>query len=312
MSETQLCPVCCQAAKPWLEATDPLSGETFPLLRCSSCCHGFIVPPPPDQIGRYYPRGHQTSPPAAYERVDAWVRSRTIRSVAVGRSILDVGCGKGLLLARLRDFGWRVAGTELCESSAFVARTQGVPVHTGPLADCPVAPGTTDVVTFFHSLEHMYAPRRDLVEAHKKLRDGGILIVEVPNFGSWMAHRFHDKWFHLDVPRHIHHFTRESLTLLVKDAGFDVLSVRTHYFLYDVFGAAQSLLNLAFRQKNLLNDLGTKQKTLADVAPQRWKAYAGVAAHYAAFGFSAPFAALMYLASLPIQGGTLRLVARKH
>ena len=312
MSGTLSCPVCGQAAELWFEATDPLSGEAFPLRRCTACHHGFIVPPPPDEIGRYYPKGHQTSPPAAYERMDARARARVIRSVAPRGFILDVGCGKGLLLSRLRDCDWAVAGTELSESSAFVARGLGVPVHTVPLADCPVAPGTTDVVTFFHSLEHMYAPRRDLVEAHKKLRDGGILIVEVPNFGSWMARLFRDRWFHLDVPRHIHHFTRESLTLLVKDAGFDVLSVRTHYFLYDVFGVAQSLLNLAFRQRNLLNDLGTKQKNLADVAPQRWKAYAGVAAHYAAFGFSVPFAALMYLASLPIQGGTLRLVARKH
>jgi SAM-dependent methyltransferase len=77
-----------------------------------------------------------------------------------------------------------------------------------------------DGVVFSHSLEHVVEPLEDLEAARLLLRDGGFIVVSVPNFGSWQERRFADSWFHLDLPRHRSHFTRRGLETVLRRAGY--------------------------------------------------------------------------------------------
>ncbi|MCB1278112.1 class I SAM-dependent methyltransferase [Prosthecobacter sp.] len=81
-----------------------------------------------------------------------------------------------------------------------------------------------DVITLFHVLEHLPDPRAALSQLHRKLRPGGLLVVEVPNWGSHMRWLHGLRWqFVLD--HHLNHFTAASLTSLVEKAGFSRCAV---------------------------------------------------------------------------------------
>ena len=79
---------------------------------------------------------------------------------------------------------------------------------------------------FWHVLEHVSSPRRQLVEARRLLRPGGRLTVGVPNAASLLARAAGKQWYYLDVPRHVWHFDRPSLSRLVQECGFQEVDAR--------------------------------------------------------------------------------------
>ncbi len=69
------------------------------------------------------------------------------------------------------------------------------------------------------------------------------LVVAVPNFSSWQAKWSDADWFHLDPPRHLHHFSRDGLRQLVERTGFDCVSQHHFSLRQNPFGWIQSALN---------------------------------------------------------------------
>ena len=64
-----------------------------------------------------------------------------------------------------------------------------------------------DAVVLWHVAEHLHDPATTLRNVASLLRPGGVLMIAVPNFGSPEAKIGKAGWFHLDVPRHVFHFT---------------------------------------------------------------------------------------------------------
>src|SRR5262249_16218861 len=63
-----------------------------------------------------------------------------------GARLLDVGCGSGALLLRLRELGWEGEGTEVDDQAVTVARSEGLTVFRGELADRGYPDDAFDVV----------------------------------------------------------------------------------------------------------------------------------------------------------------------
>ena len=135
-------------------------------------------------------------------------------------TMLDIGCATGRYLGYARDRGWQVTGVEVAEfGRAESARRSGAVV----VASCEeLPPGATyDVVTLHHVLEHITEPRfiRDTVAPRVKRR----LLIEVPNFGSLAARVHGRQWRDLRLEQHVCHYTADTLTKLVTDAGLRVV-----------------------------------------------------------------------------------------
>jgi SAM-dependent methyltransferase len=142
--------------------------------------------------------------------------------------ILDVGCGSGAFLLALREVGWRPHGIELDTSAVAAARAAGLEdVRAGDLIEAGYPQESFDAVRFWHSLEHTHAPRAQITEARRVLRRGGTLTIGVPNFSSLLARAAQDRWYPLDVPRHLWHFEPSTLRRLVERSGFSVTRTRT-------------------------------------------------------------------------------------
>tara|TARA_R110002049_G_scaffold2750_4_gene22002 strand:+ start:190825 stop:191592 length:768 start_codon:yes stop_codon:yes gene_type:complete len=164
-----------------------------------------------------------------------------------GKRLLDIGCGDGTLMAAARSAGWSVMGTETHPDRA---RQRGLDVVTS--LDEATKSGPFDVITMWHSLEHFKDPN-DAIESVSRLIDpGGVAIVAVPNYASLQATIFGRHWLHLDVPRHLSHFTMNSIDRLAQRHGMTATRIRRSEFEYDLMGWIQSGLNAIGLPPNLL------------------------------------------------------------
>lgn len=111
------------------------------------------------------------------------------------------------------------------------------------------------LIVLFQVLEHMADPVSTLQKSAELLEPGGVMVVAVPNAGSWQARFFGRSWFHLDVPRHLHHFSARALGRALQNAGLKVVRTRVTSPEHDPYGVLQSLLNWMGFKQNLLTKL---------------------------------------------------------
>ena len=275
----QSCPHPTADAESLFPAVDYISGETFQVTRCRRCTQVVTVPVPAD-IGRYYPAGYYGDKqgrrfPAPVEWLQRKLyarRAQMVLRLMNGRkvSVLDIGCGRGLLLRAFQQNGCEVTGTEFSDDACRYAReVLGIPVRVGLLDQLRFPDNSFDVVVMWHVLEHVSDPRPTLAEVARILRPGGVFLVGVPNFGSLEARLTRAGWFHLDVPRHLSHHTPASLQAALAAVG--LRPARMSFFApeYDTFSFVQSLLNwLGVRQNLLYNWLrGQRAKVFAGKKP---------------------------------------------
>ena len=150
-----------------------------------------------------------------------------LKSLPAKGKLLDFGCGAGQFLAQMDQLGWQVTGIDSSAPTVEWLRQElALQVYVGSLPHPWLAGRTYDVITMWHSLEHTHNPRRILEAAGELLVPNGKLVVAVPNIDSLAFRWFGSYWYGLDVPRHLSHFSRQTLTNLLRRSGFQIESVR--------------------------------------------------------------------------------------
>jgi SAM-dependent methyltransferase len=151
---------------------------------------------------------------------------------------LDVGCGSGAALGVAQTLGWRVAGIEMDEAAAAKARRFTAEVYLGDVRSAPFGPASFDVVTALHVLEHVPDPVAVVRRMLEWLAPDGLVIVEVPNADGLGSALFGSAWSGLELPRHLSHFTPETLERTVRKAGGRVVScwhqAKPRYYLWSL------------------------------------------------------------------------------
>ncbi len=109
-----------------------------------------------------------------------------------------------------------------------------------------------DLIIMFHVLEHIGDPVALLKECAKRLTTDGRLIVNVPNFASWQSSFAGSCWLHLDVPRHLVHFSPQTLAATFERAGLKLCELRYASFEHDPYGWVESTLNRITGRPNTL------------------------------------------------------------
>ena len=242
------------------------SGRTFPLV-------------PTDELAAFYPTSYSAyaAPSGSFAGLLVGARLRwryrrmlglhpfdALRGLPAGR-LLDVGAGSGDLGVALEPLGWRVIGVEPSADGCRRGRSRGLEMVEGTLetVDAGELGSEYDAVVFQHSLEHVVDPGDDLARARGFLRAGGLLIVSLPNFGSWQRRTFGSAWFHLDLPRHRTHFTAEGLKRLLRDNGFADCELTTST---TTDGLPMSLQYRTFGQRRFRGGAGLYVAALVSIA----------------------------------------------
>lgn len=141
-----------------------------------------------------------------------------------GNQLLDFGCGSGEFLAAAKHAGWTVTGIESDPAAAKKASAllnKQVMNELGQLRDGL----RLDVITLWHVLEHLPEPGQTLRSLRRHLQPHGKLIIAVPNPASFDAHRYKEAWAGFDVPRHLWHFTRDTMERLLLYNGFALQTI---------------------------------------------------------------------------------------
>lgn len=184
-----------------------------------------------------------------------WLRFLKISKLARKKDavILDYGCGNGRLVSYLRKKGLHVDGYDPSQSAIALAQKRGLPVFSA------VPDKKYDLIMFWHSLEHSDTPLHDVLAIANNAQKRGKLLIAVPNGDSLEARFARESFFCYDWPFHRVHFTPKSLSILLENAGFRVLSVDYFNPEYTVSSFVQTFLNL-FLPKNALYSMVARRR----------------------------------------------------
>ena len=184
-----------------------------------------------DDPRAFYEAGYRQADAAEAERLGRWralgarskaahVRSLCAETKLRPRTIVEIGCGDGALLAALRGFAPVFDGFELSAPAAALAR-QALPdarrVEPFDGSEVPAEDGEYDLAILSHVLEHVPVPGPLLAEAARVAHE---VIVEVPLEDNRSARRPEKREEAASIG-HLHFFSRDDVRELVTNAGLE-------------------------------------------------------------------------------------------
>lgn len=236
--DSSACPVCrSPETSPVLQAKDyTVSGEVFTINQCSQCNLRFTYPVPDlNNIGAYYKSEDYISHTDTHKglinklyhavRTFALLQKKKLVVRATGltqANILDIGCGTGAFLNTMKEAGWQVTGLEPDEQARLIAQ-QNHKIEPFPADYLFRLPAESfQAITMWHVLEHVHPLHEYMKQINQLLIRGGRLFIAIPNYTSWDANHYQTYWAAYDVPRHLYHFSPQSLVRLAEQHQFRV------------------------------------------------------------------------------------------
>lgn len=148
---------------------------------------------------------------------------RVSKDIPDGSKILDIGCGNGAFLKVAQDMGYDVMGVDVSEAAAEMCQKIGVNAVSGNFLTMDF-PGDIKLATMWDVMEHLRQPMPFLYRAYDIIAPDGALLLKIPHYGELNFKIL--KFFKskssilLASPDHIQFYTRKSLELALKEAGF--------------------------------------------------------------------------------------------
>lgn len=310
------CPVCHQGKLRLVlsqtSGLDVTPTADYCVLACERCGTGQTLPRPSNEVlnSHYHSGVYSKSGGRGLWLIDRLLNSfhrQRLREISnyvdPPVRLLDVGSGKGRFVANAVRYGWQAQGVEPSAGQVYASQQRyGIEVFAGELAQANFPDTSFDVVTAWHVLEHIDDPQALVTEIYRILRPGGLFVCEVPNFVSWQARLGQERWFHLDIPRHLVHYSPSGLQNLLTRYGFQIIALETFSLESGPIGMIESLLN---RLGMPMNWLYRWAKRLEKSSPlrvlQNLLMYMLVAGPAAVFEW--------YAAHQSNSGGVLRIIA---
>ena len=233
------CPVCgAQKFDPFISGKDYfLTGEAFDIVKCHACGFRFTNPRPrAEDLGRYYESSDYISHSdtrkgffaSIYQMVRKYTLSRKLALISKFQQkgkILDIGCATGQFLNYMSEHGWNTTGIEPDEKTRSRAISDfGLEVF--PQEQLNVFDKSSfDVITMWHVLEHVADLDERMLQLKNLLKPDGTIIIAVPNCNAYDAKKYGKFWAGYDLPRHLSHFTKEDVRLLLEKYGFTIVNI---------------------------------------------------------------------------------------
>lgn len=204
----------------------------FTYYRCTACLLVFLFPIP-SELDRYYPSEYYPVP-SSLEQLEAeaaleYYKIELVKRFVKSGRVLDIGAGYGPFVYLAHKAGYEVdaieVNSECCEFITKVVGTRAI-AHAHP-KEALVDLAPYDVITLWHSLEHIPNWGEVLDAVAGKLRPGGICVIAMPNPDAFQFGIFKHHWAHLDAPRHVQLIPVALLNKEMQSLGFRQMSFTT-------------------------------------------------------------------------------------
>ena len=257
------CPICSSSnTSKAFDAVDHFSTkETFPICDCTSCGFRFTNNfPSEDSIGRYYDSpdyiSHSDSKSGLINRLYHFFRKQMLKKKVnlvakqVGPEqqlsqkaleskyskktkskdnirLLDIGSGTGYFLNAAKERGYTVTGIEKDSNARDYAITNFALDIKDEQSLWSIENDSFDVITLWHVLEHMENLNEVVAKINSILKPDGVVILALPNHNSHDAKKYKGYWAAYDVPRHLWHFTPDTVEKLLGKHLFNIIKQKT-------------------------------------------------------------------------------------
>ena len=242
----QQCPSCGSATIQFvLKVKDfTVSNDFFEIWHCSNCSLRFTqTVPSATNIGIYYQSAnyvsHTDTNKGLINRLYHFVRQFTLKSklklvqqyteLQTG-ALLDVGAGTGYFSRIMTTAGWQVTALEPDTTARKLAFEKDGLLLQDVANLYYLESNQFDAITLWHVLEHVHDLQGYLDKFYDLLKPNGKLIIAVPNYTSADAKQYVESWAAYDVPRHLYHFSPQSIDALAKLKGFTVKAFKPMWF----------------------------------------------------------------------------------
>jgi 2-polyprenyl-3-methyl-5-hydroxy-6-metoxy-1,4-benzoquinol methylase len=237
-----------------ISCKDYISENSFILLSCKNCRCSFTRSQQSNQGKNYYGEEYYNSEAGKFStiieklfRFNHRKNAGFLKTNFPAKRILEVGCGRGYILGELKKSGAEVYCLESTTAADWILTNQDIKVMTineGDEGCWPFEPEFFQLIIYWHVLEHLADPIGSLKQATRCLTPGGTLCISVPNVTSLQARLHLPTWFHLDVPRHLYHFSKSGIISLLEKHGYQITQVKAGDRSQNLFGWLQSIANL--------------------------------------------------------------------
>lgn len=257
------CPACSsQQINKVITATDyTVTNQHFAIWECASCTLRFTQAiPTASEIGKYYQSenyiSHSDTQKGLVARLYHGVRTYTLKQKKLliqqitgleKGNLLDIGTGTGYFSGFMHQNGWQVVALEPNEEARKKAWVN-YQLKVAPAEELHNLPEASfQVITLWHVLEHVHDLKNYWQRFNYLLQSGGFLVIAVPNYTSADADFYQETWAAYDVPRHLYHFSPESIEKLATQYQFKLTQKYPMWF--DSFYV--SLLSEKYKQSSL-------------------------------------------------------------
>ena len=262
MENLAVCPVCQRAnfsTKGPVNDHSLATQESYLLNLCHRCTLQFLNPRPfEDEMAQYYPTAYHKLVPANGQMstmkktiLASWFgyplesnasllytnlfkllqpffknkMGRQIPNFIEDGFLLEIGCGRGEYLAKMRDLGWNVRGVDVSQEAIDFAKSHyQLDVCVAGADNLPYDDAFFDVVFLKHVLEHLHEPIAAMQEIRRVLKSNGRILITTPNTSSLGNRLFGRRWVNYDPPRHLMIYNKKSLAYLFNATGIELLA----------------------------------------------------------------------------------------
>jgi SAM-dependent methyltransferase len=253
--QPQPCIVCQSLSAPFCFRTRDrhygIRGE-FDVVRCAGCGLVHLHPiPTADELAGFYTQDYYAYQPTRKDGRLKQLVKRLLKTKIETHNpesprsgeFLDIGCGSGEYLQRMRAKGWNVTGVEPSIFGAEEGRHNGLNIFHGTLHEAKFAPNSFDYIRSNHSFEHVPNPLEILDEIYRILKPGGKLFVGIPNIDSIPYRVFGKYWWYLGAPVHTYSYTVPTISALMRRSGFAIDKIYFNSNYTSLLGSLQIYVN---------------------------------------------------------------------
>jgi len=134
------------------------------------------------------------------------------------KSVLDVGCGSGLLISYFKKCGFK----NLTGIDPYLYESIENKNYSLLKKELYEINDKFHLIMFHHSFEHMDDPHKIFKKLIDLLENDGLLLFRIPLADSYAFRKYCSSWFSLDAPRHFYLHSVKSLNYLAEKYGFKI------------------------------------------------------------------------------------------